>query len=165
MIRPNWYRFRDQREPSDRPHHVANQILRGFGVVVPPVPLEAIATWLGVRVLAAHDPGWEGAVDSTIDPPTVWINSANAATRQRFTLGHELGHVLLHPLGQRLRDATFAPRGDVLEHGANEFATAILIPLWLLEPIVIGSSLTTSGLAALFNVSPGAMGIQLAKLL
>jgi Zn-dependent peptidase ImmA (M78 family) len=161
----SWRTFRNSREHDDRPHHVANRILRSYGVKSPPVPIEAIAKWLQVRVEKRPNPGWDGSVDTTQNPPVVSINAATAGTRQRFTLAHELGHALLHPSGKLFRDTTFSSSGDRLEREANEFAAAILIPMWLLEPIVINKRLKTSELANMFDVSPGAMSIQLEKLL
>jgi Zn-dependent peptidase ImmA (M78 family) len=94
----------------------------------------------------------------------VWVNSANAPTRQRFTIAHELGHALLHEEGV-FRDAAFAPAGNREERDANDFAAALLIPLWMLEPIVTNHRRATAEVASLFDVSPGALGIQLEKLL
>lgn len=148
-----WRAIRELKKPDDRPHHVANIILRRSGVKHPPVSVNDIARRLGVEVLFKSNPGWEGAMDSTIDPPVIWVNSDNHPVRQRFTVGHELGHILLHPLGQLFRDRTFAEPGDRLEHEANEFAAAILMPLWLLEPIVTSSRRSPKELVELFNVS------------
>ncbi len=162
---PRWRQFRAMREPGDRPHHVANRILRAYGVKGPEVPVEAIARWLGVQIEKRSNPGWDGAADTTKGRAIVWVNSSTAPTRQRFTLAHELGHALLHEEGVLFRDATFAPAGNRKERDANDFAAALLIPLWMLEPIVMARRHSTTDLAALFDVSPGAMGIQLEKLL
>jgi IrrE N-terminal-like domain len=162
--KPLWRVIRESRPADARPHHVANVILRRLEIFRPPVPVEEIVPRLGVRVLKTESPGWIGAVDSTIDPPTVWIDSDDFAVRQRFTLGHELGHLLLHPLGRKLRDANFARKGDVEEAEANEFAAALLIPLWMLEPIVVGTGRSPQVLASMFGVSQGALSLQLRKL-
>lgn len=51
-------------------------------------------------------------------PPCVFVNSKRPADRQRFTLAHELGHLVLH---RTLHE------GDI-ETEANEFASAFLMP-------------------------------------
>lgn len=50
-------------------------------------------------------------------PPTVFINSSSPGDRQRFTLAHELGHLVMHQ----------APSED-MEAEADEFASEFLMP-------------------------------------
>lgn len=165
LEKPQWQHFNDSRKPGERPEHVATRILRAYGARKPPVDVEAIAKWLGLRVARRPNPGWDGAVDTIARPAVLWVNSNTVETRQRFTVAHELGHAVLHPIGRQYRDATFAPEGNRAELDANDFAASLLIPLWMLEPIVSDTRHSTAQLAALFKVSPGAMGIQLEKLL
>lgn len=165
LEKPIWQRFNSTRLREDRPNHVATRILRAYGVRKPPVDVEAIAKWLELRVERLPNPGWDGAADTIARPAVLWVNSNTVETRQRFTLAHELGHAVLHPVGRQYRDATFAPEGNRAEIDANEFAASLLIPLWMLEPLVTSTRCSTAQLAALFKVSPGAMGIQLEKLL
>lgn len=161
---PLWRALRRERTGDDRPHHVANMVLRRFKIDKPPVPVERIAVDLGTKLVREPATGWVGAIDSTIDPPTIWVNSNDAVVRQRFTIGHELGHLLMHPLNKLLRDATFARPGDAIEEEANEFAAALLMPLWMLEPIAKLPNTKASDIAAWFKVSHGALAIQLRKL-
>lgn len=148
----------------DTPSQAAGHVLRRMGVVRPPVNVRRIVEQLGVRVVSVKEPGWAGAIDSIATPPTIWVNEGDAQVRQRFTLAHELGHLLLHPLGRRHRDGTFANPKEQAEVDANNFAASLLMPLWMLEPIAVNSSRSAASLAALFGVSPGALGIQLKKL-
>jgi Zn-dependent peptidase ImmA (M78 family) len=50
-------------------------------------------------------------------PPCIFINSNQPADRMRFTLAHELAHIILHKV----------PNED-MERQANEFASALLMP-------------------------------------
>ena len=50
-------------------------------------------------------------------PPCVFLNQGTPADRQRFTLAHELGHIVMHAI----------PTPD-MEDEANAFASALLMP-------------------------------------
>ncbi|MGH2508961.1 MAG: UvrD-helicase domain-containing protein, partial [Ktedonobacteraceae bacterium] len=62
------------------------------------IPLEQIATWLGCEVAtfhpADHPNGTYGFVDP--DEQLIWLCRDLPLTLRRFTLAHELGHVVLH---------------------------------------------------------------------
>lgn len=59
--------------------------------------------------------------------PTVFLSTAKSAERSRFDLAHELGHLVMHsrlPVGTDGQ----APDGLNLEHDADAFASALLMP-------------------------------------
>jgi Zn-dependent peptidase ImmA (M78 family) len=71
----------------------------------------------------------------------IWVNAEEARLwppRRRFTIGHELGHWVMHRTGQ---DALFCRRTSVderaappardIEEEASAFAAALLMPQWL----------------------------------
>ena len=71
----------------------------------------------------------------------IWVNAEEARRwppRRRFTIGHELGHWVMHRTGQ---DALFCRRTSVdeqaaqpartIEEEASAFAAAVLMPQWL----------------------------------
>jgi hypothetical protein len=71
----------------------------------------------------------------------IWVNAEEARQwppRRRFTIGHELGHWVMHRTGQQ---ALFCRRTTVDESGArpqrdieeeaSAFAAALLMPQWL----------------------------------
>ena len=71
--------------------------------------------------------------------------------RSRFTIAHELGHLLLgHPGNQprARRGETIRSAQDLLEHEANLFASEFLIPSHLYDP-----SLSAGDTSRLFQVS------------
>jgi Zn-dependent peptidase ImmA (M78 family) len=147
---------------SERPHHAANRLLKTLGVTRAPVDVKWVAEALDVRVIEVNQPGWAGAITSTNNTATIWVNAADAPVRKRFTIAHELGHLFLHPAGQEFRDATFT--GGPKESEANWFAADLLMPLWMLDSYASSIGADAEELARMFQVSSHAMGIQLAKL-
>lgn len=71
-------------------------------------------------------------------PPLVLLNEANPADRMRFTLAHELGHMVMH----RFPNAS-------MEDEANQFASALLMPAADIRPAFQGRRITLELLAAL----------------
>jgi Zn-dependent peptidase ImmA (M78 family)/transcriptional regulator with XRE-family HTH domain len=71
-------------------------------------------------------------------PPLVLLNEHHPSDRMRFTLAHELGHIILH----RFPTAT-------MEEEANEFASSILMPTHEIRAAFQGRKVTLELLAAL----------------
>jgi Zn-dependent peptidase ImmA (M78 family) len=154
---PAWKALRDKGMVS------ADEILRTFGVHAPPVNVDAIARGLGIIVHYVPNPGWDGAVSSSEERAEVWIRESDAAVRQRFTLAHEIGHLLLHPLGVAYRDTQGGTmRGfNPMERAANQFAASLLMPTWMVRAAWGGMSGDAWSLSRLFDVSEQAMSIRL----
>lgn len=170
--------------PSVDPELEARRILREHGITRPPVPVERIAREQGARV--AFEP-FEGEVAGMLfqDPDdgqvVIVVNSASAKTRQRFSVAHEVGHLLLHerpiyvdrPVNVRFRDERSSLAIDHEEIAANRFAAALLMPeAWLLQDVEqrIGRQAQLSDeafvedLARRYEVSRQAMEYRLANL-
>jgi hypothetical protein len=127
-----------------------------------PVPVEDIAdTCFGIYVRDVEDlttaPGApnleEGQTLSGLllaARGEIWVNAAEAREwppRRRFTIGHELGHWVMHRTGQEslfCREATVAPEETsepattrpplpISEEEANAFAAALLMPSRLIR--------------------------------
>jgi hypothetical protein len=71
----------------------------------------------------------------------IWVNADEGRRwppRRRFTIGHELGHWVMHRPGQQalfcrrtsVDETTVAPGRDI-EEEASAFAAALLMPQWL----------------------------------
>ncbi|HEY7618662.1 MAG TPA: ImmA/IrrE family metallo-endopeptidase [Solirubrobacteraceae bacterium] len=71
----------------------------------------------------------------------IWVNADEARQwppRRRFTIGHELGHHVMHNTGQQslfcrrtsVDEAAVPPVRDI-EEEASAFAAALLMPQWL----------------------------------
>jgi Zn-dependent peptidase ImmA (M78 family) len=71
-------------------------------------------------------------------PPLIVLNSNNTSDRMRFTLGHELGHLVMHRF----------PTPD-MEREADEFASSFLVPTVDVKPYFIGRRVDLKLLAAL----------------
>jgi uncharacterized protein DUF955 len=71
----------------------------------------------------------------------IWVNAEEARRwppRRRFTIGHELGHWVMHRDGQQALfcrrtsvDEKAAPPGRDIEEEASAFAAGLLMPQWL----------------------------------
>jgi Zn-dependent peptidase ImmA (M78 family) len=136
-----------------------SDILRHFGIIKPPVPVREIAESMGVQV-AFSLLGHAGEIEFLEDKqPRITINYTDVEVRQRFTIAHELGHLMLHTLEGRHRDTNFT--GSPVEVAANKFAASLLMPFWMLEPLVAEEGAVAHRLAPLFGVSERAMEIRL----
>lgn len=154
----------------------------------PPIPVERIASrWahivreaLGDEISGMLVPLNEAAGKRRW---AILVNAAHAPVRQRFTIAHELGHLLLHGYQTahadknfkiRLRD-TQSSQGSVFEEiEANRFAAELLMPEAVLTRMLRDHALEYADeasdgelerLAALFEVSKQAFSIRLSSLL
>ncbi len=108
------------------------------------------------------------------DGVLIAVNSTHGPHRQRFTLGHELGHWLLghqDAVDNELYRNELASRGEsTVEIEANAFAAALLMPEdWLREDLAAGvldpmDEEQIDSLARRYNVSPQAMTFRLINL-
>ena len=117
----------------------ARQLLQEGGVIAAPVPLEQLAELCDATI--RYEP-FDGEVSGMVHCDsngggTIGVNSEHSKTRQRFTIAHELGHLLLHaddefhidekrPLARR--DAISSQAVDPREIEANQFAAELLMP-------------------------------------
>jgi Zn-dependent peptidase ImmA (M78 family) len=123
----------------------ARQLLERLGIRRPPIPVEEVAQKLGTRL--SYEP-LKGNVSGLLyrqgESKTIGVNSAHAYTRQRFTIAHEIGHLLLHPgrpmivdkmvrVRVNLRDKTSGLATDKEEIEANAFAAELLMPARLVS--------------------------------
>lgn len=160
----------------------AKRVLSSLGPPRIPVAVEELARASGASL--SYQP-FEGDISGVVirQPGVVaiiGINSAHATTRQRFTVAHELGHLRLHKGEPLIVDklvrfnlrASSLPT-DQIEHEANWFAAALLMPdelvlrevrrLWPRRMPVVADDLVDE-LAQLFAVSPQAMSFRLREL-
>jgi IrrE N-terminal-like domain len=125
----------------------ARDLLQSEGIKTPAVPVEEIArrhAWLTYEDLPAEISGMlvPLASESSERRWAIIVNSGQALVRQRFTIAHELGHLLLHRYSQPHADAGFKVRfrdensslGSIREEvEANQFAAELLMP----EPLLV----------------------------
>jgi Zn-dependent peptidase ImmA (M78 family) len=123
----------------------ATELLREHRVTEPPVPVEALAQRRGAEVrYTTFDGDISGLLLRQEESRIIGVHAGHAATRQRFTIAHELGHLELHPgrpaIVEHLsrarinwRDGTSAKATDKEEIEANQYAAALLMPASMVE--------------------------------
>ncbi len=112
-----------------------------------PVPVEAIVRALGIEIRLEPAPDdLSGFIlrDKRHNRTVIGVNQDHHPNRRRFTIGHELGHFLLHEGEQihvdrgnvgflvKRRDGRSADGTDVEEKEANLFAAELLMPARLM---------------------------------
>lgn len=150
------------------------------GQVQPPVQLEPIMDALDaeLRILdLASD--ISGILYREGDRRVIIVNSGHGSERQRFTIAHEIGHLVLHKptdvhvdhgLKINLRSPVSALAEDADEIEANAFAANLLMPAaWLrteqaAKAIDVEDETEIDRLAKLYDVSRAAMLVRLATL-
>jgi Zn-dependent peptidase ImmA (M78 family) len=101
----------------------------------------------------------------------IWVNATEAREwppRRRFTIGHELGHWVLHRAGQTalfcrhgvIESETTKPAPPVPEDEANRFAAALLMPARLMTREYANDP-DFERLCGVFDASGAAMGRRL----
>ncbi|GEM_PF-2691646 len=131
----------------------AYELLELVGIKEPPFsPIEIVEKLneKGFRIAVSMEIDMEnidkrnfGQISVVNGLPSIWINPLTSETEQRFTLAHELGH-LVNDLSQNLENPivdTYETlyRSFVLtpkETLANKFAEQLLMPLFALENFI-----------------------------
>ena len=159
---------------------LVRKLLLEHRVTSPPVPVEEIARLLGAHVTYAPFEGdLSGMVYREKSRVVIGVNSLHHSNRQRFTIAHEIGHMLLHPGKEihidrtfyvNLRDDLSTKAVDPQEIQANQFAAELLMPENLLLADLAGrvidfeSDESLRKLALRYRVSPQALTLRLTNL-
>ena len=150
----------------------AELVLSELGITHPSeIDLEAIAWTLGARVRYRPLDGCEARIIGNGDKAIITVNSRSHPRRQRFSIGHELGH-WQHHRGRLLTcNADQIGRAgegqSPRERSADIYAVNLLMPGYLLQPIARGCSRLTfeavRTIADLFDTSVTATAIRLVE--
>jgi Zn-dependent peptidase ImmA (M78 family) len=163
--------------PEDR----ANSLLRKFGLIEPPIPVDEVAENVGALIVRNNFDGSESGFTLRDGKRIIiGINTRTSRKRQRFSIAHEIGHVVLHPLNTLIVDHSVRMdwRDDVSSLGtnrqeieANAFAAALLMPQEMILNWIKGFASQASSrdeliseLARVFDVSTEAMDFRLINL-
>ena len=146
----------------------------------PPVNLHAIVAELNAEIRELDlAPDISGILYRQDERRVIVVNNNHSEARRRFTIAHEVGHLVLHrgeevhvDAGFRinLRDPRSATAEDVEEIEANAFAANLLMPATWLRADVTGETVDWSDSAELeelaqrYQVSPQAMLVRLTSL-
>ena len=125
------------------------KLLKEHKVTAAPVPVEKIAIDLGAQVrFKEFDDDLSGMIYIKGSSPIIGVNSLHPENRQRFTIAHEIAHLVLHRhliadyvhVDKRfpvlMRDASSASGTQRMEMEANNFAAELLMPTSLLSPML-----------------------------
>lgn len=127
-----------------------------------PVRVERLVGQLGAHLQYVQNAEWDAALDGTGDTPVIYVNVEQPATRQRFSIAHELGHLLLHEAGVVFRDTRRRKGAKPWEEKqANEFAADLLMPVPWVESARAYIGRDPDRLANIFAVSSQAMSYRL----
>jgi Zn-dependent peptidase ImmA (M78 family) len=157
------------------------ELLNSAGITMPPIDVTGLAELKGALVVEEpHDHDTSGFLFRSMgSPPIIGVNAKHFVTRKRFTVAHELGHLLLHAKEgvhvdhaiMKMRDNRASEGTDEEEIEANKFAAEILMPrkflqadLAKLAPIFADDEKQIVQLAKRYGVSPQAMAIRLSAL-
>src|SRR3954468_5662199 len=82
---------------TDNPFVRAEELLARLSIKAFPTPVEKIAKLLSAQVrFAPLDEELSGMIYIKNGIPIIGVNSLHHPNRQRFSIGHELGHLELH---------------------------------------------------------------------
>jgi Zn-dependent peptidase ImmA (M78 family) len=158
-------------------------LLQELKISSPPVPVEKIAKSHGVTIVQRSlDDGVSGFLYPGKDgKPAIGVNTFHSTTRQRFTVAHELGHLLLHDYNDvhvdpgdfviHFRDEVSSSGADREEREANLFAAELLMPasflrrdLRALNSLRLHDDLQLRPIAKRYGVSLQALMLRLTNL-
>lgn len=119
------------------PHSIdsAWKILIECRVTALPVRVTAICNQLGIHLRALPEDDFRDGVCTAIGgEPYIGINPFRTPERQRFTVAHEMGHLILGHVGvYHLINREPSPADNPIERAANAFASRLLAPSCVLR--------------------------------
>jgi Zn-dependent peptidase ImmA (M78 family) len=151
------------------------QLVASFGIKSPDdLDVTAIARVLGAEVRYEPLTGCEARIVGTATRAIIRINSRSQPTRQRFSIAHEIAHWRFdRKLGLLVCNSSDMETGDhpgrdISEKLADRVASHILMPRYLVEPLLGRLSTITfdsvKALAGAFSTSITASAIRLIDL-
>lgn len=155
-----------------RPGQAADRLLAASEITEPPVDPRQVARFLKVPVYE-----WDfvdelaGIVVSDEGAVCIGVNSAHPRSRQNFTIGHEIGH-LVYSRGEDLfldflsREAAWITddKRQALETRANQLAADLLMPRSWVRSDVVQYGTDVTRLARRYEVSEEALWFRLMNL-
>jgi Zn-dependent peptidase ImmA (M78 family) len=129
-----------------------------------PLDIDGLIRALGIRIRReAMDDEISGYLKKMDGHWVIGVNNLHHLRRQRFTLGHELGHFVLHQKnGHEFIDKILYRNMDSnhMESEANAFAADLLMPEEDFRLFISNESDQVEQIAAHFNVSALAVRIR-----
>ena len=143
------------------------------GISELPINLAEVVNRYGIYLIKYSDSGYisrhnypnEDGYSRLVDnKPVIYYNDNKPTRRIRFTIAHEIGHILLGHLsqGETLHRNTENDVSDTREQQANVFARDILMPATVLHSLNVSSADDISNIC---NVSTQSAEISFNRLL
>lgn len=152
------------------PGERAEAVIESLGInSVDDLDVEAIALDAGIEVVYEALSGCEATLVGVGDRAIATINPSGYRGRERFSVGHEVGHWMLHR-GRSFRCRVDAVEDNfsssaVLEKEADTFASHLLMPAALFQAAIQGAERPNfkqlGEVAALFDTSLTATALRL----
>ena len=161
----------------------ARGLLEGQNINSAPVSVERVAIALNAQLrFSPLDDELSGMIYVKGGTPIIGVNALHHPNRQRFTIAHEIGHLVLHRAEITkeihvdkgflimMRNSVSSEGVDEMEIEANLFATELLMPAAFLAKSLSGESFDIDddgvviALAKEYKVSASAMRFRLGNL-
>ena len=132
-----------------------------------PVDVAGLARACGARVFKAgfENENVSGMIRREDGEFVIYVNREHADVRQRFTIAHELAHLILHQpqIGDGVTDDAMyrSKLSSFVESEANAMAGEILMPREHVARMRTDATQSIETMAVAFNVSTHAMSVRL----
>lgn len=140
------------------------RLLQEYGHLAPPIPLKRLSDRLGIRVVRRATHG-NGTLRMTSQGLEIWLSPDKQHWRRgRFTIAHEIAHVLLMTAIQDILPSDHA----AIEQLCNLGAAELLMPARAVQDVLVELGFNPAALRAmydLFLVSYDALLFRIAELL
>jgi hypothetical protein len=114
--------------------HLVLRLLATHGVSSrPPVDIELVAARLGVSGIVTRAMTEHGRLERHDGATTIYVRGDTNPARRRFTVAHELGHLVLEDSDRDFVAKRSWLRDDRVERFCDEFAAALILPrAWII---------------------------------
>lgn len=150
------------------------RLLWEYGIDSPEdIDLEAIAADRGITVKRRHLDSADARLVATPTAGIITVNSSTSEKRQRFSIGHEIGHWerdRKHGLINLCTKSDLAQHNQLARNSeaeANVFSADLILPPYMVAPKMKGKEASIDlilGLCEEFRASREATGIRVARL-
>ena len=116
---------------------IARSIAERFALGPPPIDVEALADALGVDEVVSADLVEDGRLERTDGTTRIVVRRGVSTQRRRFTIAHELGHLILNSPSSDVVATRHVIGEDREERFCEDFAAALLLPTGWIRPLAI----------------------------
>lgn len=118
--------------------NMVNLILNRNQINTLPVPIETIGSKYAEIIKKDIPFDFDGLTFRDNGKDKIFLNNNVTSTRMRFTLAHEIGHVIIpwHTGIIADSDPNSCTEYNEFEIEANQFATELLLPSFIIEPLI-----------------------------